>query len=65
MKIETKYVEKTLISLSKISYFIPHISKIVESCVRNELDEPEFKFTYGQKNFSNNKIKFENLCSKM
>jgi hypothetical protein len=28
------------------------------------LDEPEFKFTYGQKNFSNNKIKFENLCSK-
>jgi hypothetical protein len=63
MKIETEYVQKTLIS-PEISYFIPHISKIVESCVRNELDEPEFKFTYGQKNFSNNKIKFENLCSK-
>jgi hypothetical protein len=63
MKAETNGIKKTIIS-PEISYFIPHISKIVESCIRNELDEPNFKFTYGQKNFGNNKLKFEKLCDK-
>ena len=63
MKAETNGIKKTIIS-PEISYFIPHISKIVESCIRNELDEPNFKFTYGQKNFGNNKLKFEKLCNK-
>jgi hypothetical protein len=63
MKIKPNGLQKTLIS-PEISYFIPHIAKIVEMCIRTELNEPQFKFTYGQKYFSNNKIKFENLCKK-
>jgi hypothetical protein len=63
MRIKSNGFQKTLIS-PEISYFIPHIAKIVEMCIRTELNESQFKFTYGQKYFSNNKIKFENLCKK-
>ena len=56
-------VQKAIIEI-EINENIPHIAKLWNACLKNEMKEPKYSFNFKTKNFDDNKQKFTNLCNK-
>ena len=64
LRLEPRHdVQKAIIEI-EIDKHIPHIAKLWNACVKNEMREPRFQFKFGDGDFDDNKQKFNNLCSK-
>ena len=64
LRLEPRYdVQKAIIEI-EIDKHIPHIAKLWNACVKNEMRESKFQLKFGPNDFGDNKRKFDNLCSK-
>lgn len=56
-------ISKSIIT-PEIDKNIPHIAKILNACIKNEMNEPKYHFTFNNSDFEKNNAKFKKLCEK-